>query len=546
MTTTETELKLKILNKEAWAAALSVVGDAPALEMTSVYFDTAEGLLGREGYSLRVRTVDGARIQTLKGPFGPGRARLEIEAAAATAWPDPAFLRGTPARAVLGSALVLAPQFTLKVTRRARTSRVGDAVIEYALDQGEAVWGEARAPLLELELELKEGAPEALFAEARRLSREAPLVLDFGSKAALGRSLAPAGAKGPEAQGLETKGPGVREPRGAGAEAAAPKAKTYEAMTAGALLSSRIRTLVEDLARAASAVREAGSVGQAGPFGHRALEAGVVPEDAFEAVHQVRVSLRRVKVILGAYKAQIEAARLQSLIREIRWLAGAFADVRELDVFGRDQVGPALGLGEEPQAMAALGAALAMARSRALQAAAGAVDRARFRVFLVDLCAFAEADLPSGAACDGAALACDAGAFATDSLDRRLKAFRRRARDLDFDDAAACHTLRIEAKKLRYAAETFAFAARSAKHLRRFSKTLKAAQDALGLINDLRMAPFTATLALETASGELERPAAYAAGFLVGRATAARPAAARQGRRAAAALLEAQPFWGPP
>src|SRR5439155_13186876 len=54
--------------------------------------------------------------------------------------------------------------------------------IELALDQGEVSGGRRASPICEVELELKAGRPETLFALARRLGAFAPLYLSFDTK----------------------------------------------------------------------------------------------------------------------------------------------------------------------------------------------------------------------------------------------------------------------------------------------------------------------------------------------------------------------------
>src|SRR3546814_19293009 len=58
----------------------------------------------------------------------------------------------------------------------------GGATIELVLDSGEVVAGERTSPICEIELELKQGDPGALFAFARRIDAVAPARLGVQSK----------------------------------------------------------------------------------------------------------------------------------------------------------------------------------------------------------------------------------------------------------------------------------------------------------------------------------------------------------------------------
>jgi CHAD domain-containing protein len=128
---------------------------------------------------------------------------------------------------------------------------------------------------------------------------------------------------------------------------------------------------------------------------------------------------------------------------------------------------------------------------------------ARFRALMIDVAAWVET---------GSWLAAPptpAKAFAAEALETRLRKVHKRGKHLADAGDAARHRLRIESKKLRYAAEGFAslYARRSAK---RFVSRVKDLQTTLGDLNDLAVAGAL------VASLKLEPDAAFAAGELVG------------------------------
>src|SRR3546814_20934933 len=95
----------------------------------------------------------------------------------------------TPIRALLGGAADdMVPAFEVRIARRTWIVSEGGATIELVLDRGEAVAGDRKSPICEIELELKAGAPAALFAPARRLHTVAPVRLGLHHKAATGHT----------------------------------------------------------------------------------------------------------------------------------------------------------------------------------------------------------------------------------------------------------------------------------------------------------------------------------------------------------------------
>jgi CHAD domain-containing protein len=92
--------------------------------------------------------------------------------------------------------------------------------------------------------------------------------------------------------------------------------------------------------------------------------------------------------------------------------------------------------------------------------------------------------------------------FAGDLLDARRDRLARLGKGLGRLDRDDRHKVRIEAKKLRYAAEFFAslYASDKARRrYRRFLKALEALQDVLGELNDLAVGPeVLASLGIDT------------------------------------------------
>jgi len=465
--TADREVELKFLCTPGDLAAVlaaAPAGDDESRELISVYFDTPDLALQKAGVSLRVRESKGRRVQTLKR--GEGLSREEHEAPVAGDEPDRDL---GPLKDLLPEGDRLDPAFNVRVTRRQRTFCYQDAEIELALDQGEVIGGTRHSPICEVELELKQGPPSALFALARDLSRVAPLYLSFDGKAARG-----------------------------------------QALVAGAPLQAR-RSEKVTLAPHATAVEAFQTVAR-NALGQIAANAAVLrAEPGAEAVHQLRVAVRRLRSALSTFKPIVADGRLAAVKADLKWFAARFNDARNLDVFALSAQAQSRDLVAPPPGLDALAAALETARQRAWAAAAETAAGQRFRDLMIDVTAWVETG-----GWIAAADAQSAKAFAGHALKRRLHKVLKHGKHVRGADDTARHHLRIEAKKLRYAAEGFAdlYPKRA---MARFIGRVKDLQEALGALNDLAVAgPLLTALPLKT-------EAAFAAGALLGLRVAAKP-----------------------
>ena len=453
----EVELKFLCAPGDLGAVlAAAPEGDEESRELISVYFDTPDLALQKAGVSLRVRESKGGRVQTLKR--GEGLSREEHEAPLAGVEPDPEL---GPLKALLPEGGRLDPAFNVRVNRRQRTFHYQGAEIELALDQGEVTDGTGRSPICEVELELKAGPPAALFALARELSKAAPLYISFDGKAARGQALV-AGAPLQARHGEEVSFP--------------PHATAAEAFQAVA------RSALGQIAANATVLR-----------------AGAEPE----AVHQLRVAARRLRSALSTFKDLVADTRLPAVKADLKWLAQSLDAARNLDVFADVVAAQAKDMASPPQGLEALTAALDAARRRAWDVAADTAASARFRALMIDATAWVETgDWLTGPATP-------AKAFARQALKARQQWVLKHGKRLRHADDTARHHLRIETKKLRYAAEAFASLGPK-KTAARFIARTKDLQETLGELNDLAVAgPLAASL-------ELKPDAAFAAGELIG------------------------------
>ena len=201
----ETELKLLIAPADVAAfrrlALLKQFAIArPATRLLrNTYFDTPELSLREHGMELRVRRVGRVAIQTLKAAGQAAEAglhqRQEWETRVTGPRPELASLImlvgvGSTWDNVLGMpglAQDLAPIFGSEVRRTVWKLQLAQgAEVELTLDQGALSHGDGREPISEIKLELKAGAPGALFDLALQLQEQAPLRVGNRSKSARG------------------------------------------------------------------------------------------------------------------------------------------------------------------------------------------------------------------------------------------------------------------------------------------------------------------------------------------------------------------------
>ena len=493
----EIELKFLIAPEAADEVLSLLNGEGAVRQLDATYFDTADHALRKAGFGLRVRDGEGGRKQTLKSASAGGIfARGEWETRIAGPGPDADVLAETPAAAVVNGA-ALQPVFTTRVERIVRMIRRGETVIEAVVDRGELIVEDRQAQVCELELELKSGSPSDLFDLARDVARQIPLRLSLVSKAERGYGLALAGVAVPDSR--------------------RQAAQLEPAMTAGEALQAVGRAALSHLCASAEALRE-----RPGP----------------EGVHQMRVALRRARVLLKLFKPLSADPAARALEDELKWLAGELDAARDLDVLVADVWRPAAE--DEPgEGTAAFGRALLAAQTKAYLRMEAAMESARARALLLETAAWLEAG-PWASDPDLAETRDQpAGPFAAAVLDHRLRKVLGKSAHLADLAPEARHGLRLKGKTLRYAVEDLAgLFPDHPKRIERFVEATKALQDGLGRLNDLRG---RAALAHEVALAHGEPEAAFAAGRLTaGGDEAALLESAEKARRA---LAHAKTFW---
>lgn len=469
----------------------------------SVYFDTDDHVLGRAGVVLRVRSIGRRRVQTVKSALAGLTDRREWEREIDGDVPDLTMLPDDDAvSGLLADPAIrerLRPVFETEVTRTVRDLAVDGAAVELAIDRGEVRAGAARAPIAELELELKAGDRAVLYRLARDLLERVPLRLEIYSKSDRGFALLAGHAPEPE------KAAGV-------------------ALDAGMAVDEAFVAIADACLR--QAMRN-----------EPVVAAGTDPE----GVHQMRVALRRLRSAMRLFRDGVGCPAVARAEAEVRWLAGALGPARDSDVFADELLAPLLDLrGDDPR-LAALAGVAAARRGRANEAARAAVADRRYTAMLLDL-GLCLAARPWRDGPDDAGER-TLGPFAAGQLDRHLKKVAARARRLDRLDDTGRHDLRIRIKRLRYACEFFR-SLYPADAVKPFLKRLARLQDDLGYLNDAAVAEHTvADLAAEPEARSDPAAVAYAGGVVTGWHLAGRQARLDRLPDDWKALRKVEPFW---
>ncbi|MQA10460.1 MAG: CHAD domain-containing protein [Pseudonocardiaceae bacterium] len=238
---------------------------------------------------------------------------------------------------------------------------------------------------------------------------------------------------------------------------------------------------------------------------------GLRSVDEPEDVHQLRVAVRRLRAILreeGAVLGEVAS----SLRDELKWLATAFGEVRDLDVLIEGLTNDAAALPEpDREAFDAVLAAFAARRSEARKVAMRTLRTARYRKLLQ---ALADTLQITGHTGDGAPERSAAPGELIRKPYRKLRKDIAKIGEVPTDDEL--HDLRIRGKRLRYSAEFCR--PRNGKQAKRTQKLIKATkrmQTVLGDHNDSVVAEQRLRHLL--AEEQLDTPAMLAAGRLIER-----------------------------
>lgn len=510
----ETELKLIVprpsLTKLRQSKVISSkqTGDQSAMDVTSVYYDTKRRDLLKRGITFRLRRKGDEHLQTVKAGVDTYPSRKEWEKRIASNKPNLAAAKGTALEPLLDKTLPrrLKPLFKTRVRRTIVPLKWGDSELELAVDSGQMMAGRLRAPISEVELELKNGDAKDLFAAARALEKIAPLRLGMLSKADVGYQLA--------------------DKKTARPFKSAPVVLDCELSTADAFRTVGYACLRQVVANEAAV-----------STGHP------------EGVHQMRVGLRRLRTALSFFSDLTDKdPHVERVKINLKWITGELGPARELDVFLRKGVAP-LAKQSSP-GIRSLTRVAERHRQTAFAQARNAVRSDRYRTTILDVAAWLNtgAWVTERGKIVSALRECPILDFATDELNRRWRKISQKKKKFDRFDARKRHKLRINAKKLRYGTEFFAalFPGRKpTKKRRTMAKALKRVQSNLGDLNDFAVhGKLTKELGLARGiRSKHPRRKAFAAGLLAGIERSESHSLLKEARSALRDVAKAKTYW---
>lgn len=449
----ETELKLRIAPEQ-----LARLKRHPLLRkhqvarpvtrrLYNIYYDTPKLELHKSGMALRLRRVGRQWLQTLKGG-GEVQAGLhqrnEWEAPVAGEVLDFVALEASGGKHLPHAVRKkLQPVFVTDFSRTSRVLVFGGAEIELSMDSGEIRAGRRTRPISELELELKSGEQAQLFKLALALLDIVPLEVEHTSKAEYGYRLFV------HAKPVVTK-------------AVTPDlAKRPDAANVSGALQAMIWSCLLHL---------------------QANVPGAVHKLDDEYLHQVRVALRRLRVVLGMAKTFRADDEMAALHKDVASLCAELGHSREWDVFVTQTLAPICArLPEHAGLRNVLGASEKL-REQHHTKVRDTLQSQNFQRLLLRFGAWMHGDYWRE---QGGGLSLPD--FAAQILEKRSRQVRNRGRKLAGADAGQLHALRIACKNLRYSAESLASLHAGAK-AKRYLAVLSQLQDILGTLNDITVA----------------------------------------------------------
>jgi inorganic triphosphatase YgiF len=443
----------------------------------AVYFDAPDLALARAGIALCVRRAGRTSVQSV--------VQLDAEGVHALATADTVLLNDAPElaripderlrndllRALDGRSL--APAFEVTLARETRHLREDANELVFAIDTGSLHTPGGDAPLGTLRLDLERGDPAYPAQLVLELIDAFPFRLDVRHPAARARALL------------------LGEP-------ARPRRAAPVAVAPDATLEDLLAAVVEACLAQIAGNEEAAIV-------------GIDPE----GVHQLRVGLRRLRSALSFFGDVVPERQRAVLRAEIGGIARALGPARDLDVLAASVLEPLLAARPDDTALAQIESIARSERATEAERVRALLRSSRFPRLVLEVRHWAARrawrDQPLSAA--SARLFLPAREAVTARLEKRHRRTRKLLRRHAVLTPDERHRVRIEAKKLRYAAE-FSAALFPAKRVRRYARRLAALQNALGVANDALTAESIVTRLAERLGGgvAIER----AAGLVVG------------------------------
>lgn len=422
--------------------------------MTTRYFDTPEQRLYKKGVVIRVRHAKGKFLQTVKADRGGGGAldRAEWELPVEGAEPDLKSLPKAARRKFGGlSPKALHSMISLEVRRHKtiirREHQTGpDLEVEAVVDKGVVQAGEKSKRFSECELELLQGRPADFFQLVTEIHNACPLRLSRTTKSDRGYAL----LNDQRVQAIKL-----------------PKFTVHNDntinQTLGEIFESCIANIIEN-------------------------EAAALEGKDLEGVHQMRVSVRRLRSSLSVFHRFLQPNRTAWLHEELKWLGSSLAPAREWDVFLSETLASVAGYGIDKRATNSLAVMARRRRRDGYELVRTTIQSDRYAKLILRLTAFAATEgWLSGNIRLDSALSVPVGQNAATILEHPYRKLLKAGKQLKDQSPEQRHEVRIKLKKLRYTVDFLGnLYTRAAS--RQFLKLLQKLQDQFGHLNDVAQA----------------------------------------------------------
>jgi triphosphatase len=416
--------------------------------LISVYYDTPERTLWRNGLTLRVRKSGARFVQTVKAESGDDPLRRgEWEASVPSLAPDLALaMPFIPAKLQADlEAEGVESVFSSDIHRHQRMVELPSGTVEVAFDHGVLKAGERSMPVSEIELELKGGSRLAIYELALRLAEHGPVQPSIRTKSARGFDLA---VDAP---------PAARKPR---------KLRLHPQVSLDDAFATILRACLMHLIESIPAAKD-----------------GRDPE----GIHQLRVALRRIRSALDLMRSVVSLSKLEALRSDARWFAQNLSPARDWDIFQKKTLPIIAKFCPTIHGFDALEEVAARRQSSAYCKARLVLAERRTANFVLGLGAWIEArGWRSDIASEGLSqLAEPTIAFAARMLSAQQAKVLKRGRGFKSLAADERHRVRLAVKKLRYVADFLLPLYGDRKPVRRYSDRLTELQKDLGSYNDM-------------------------------------------------------------
>jgi triphosphatase len=486
------EIWLEQLN--SGSSGLVVAPESP-LEITDAYYDTDDWRFYRAGYALRVRNTDGEVEATMKSLTpAEGSLRMRREISEPLSDDKPSTLKeaggavGGRSRTLIGGR-ELRPLFTIKTYRQGFALLLDDSdrnqehvrIGEISLDTSEILPGEEPARLTRVEVEASMTPTPELSGFVDEMQSALELTPASTSKYETGLY-----ASGLNPEGDSEFGPTHIDP----------------SMSLGEVAFAVLRTQFAEM---------------------RGHEPGTRLGEDPEELHDMRVPTRRMRAAMKVFEGALPE-RAGWLREELRWVAQALGEVRDLDVqIERFQAWK----GEADEEVSGfLDRILTITHKRRTEARKNmleTLDSVRYERLLSSFAemlrlgqaAELELEQANGKDYTGEAVTAAAPALVSD----RYRKWRKAAKRLDESSSPeAFHDVRKKGKRLRYTLEFVADV--YGKPVQKLVKPLKALQDDLGDHQDAVVtAAYLRELGTKTGEARVPRGVAFTMGVYAERCT---------------------------